>query len=221
MPSNYRSRYRSLDDVSMRHRGTWIGISNPTSGVVNVMRVDSVEGNLSESIIFNGVDKDGNNISCRLSDPNVIITLPEICMVNHVCPNTGITVALWNELTASRQLRRSLNLDHVYSNPLGHDSLPRRIECDAPYSVRAYSFFNHTFPTFSEAYEAIISHSAYTIAFSSKFALGVLPDKGIVVYYRDKVVGYLDSQSNIVILEAFDHLTEQLQELTNVNVTNP
>lgn len=222
MPSiDFSSRYRSTDDASMRHRGTYMALKVPATGLLTPIYIDDVTGSRSNPRLSVTSITDRTS-EIRMDDPLLVLERPELCMVNLICENTGKELAAWHETGAERQIKRSLDLRMVTSIMVGANPLELATRCFATLrgenrKAAVTTFYNKSYPLYSECFEKVISGRAYSMAFSERFALCVHKRAGVVLYYKATIVGYIEN-SYPVLLEQFQYLAEQLEESANAYV---
>jgi hypothetical protein len=213
---NFSTRYRSSGDASMRHSGTYIAIFNPDTGLKTPYYVGDVGGERSNPTLSLSSPRGDRRVN--IGDANVIMERPTLGMVNYRCGVTRKLFAVWHESRASRQIKRSLDFNLIDSSIIGALALSRimHVSLDTTNSrQRAVdTFYNKEYPSFSECREQVASGSTYSLAFSDKFALCAHKTAGIVVYYKDKIVGYM-GDTHPILLTQFEYLTEQLEEAAN------
>lgn len=203
-----RRRYRSMNDVRQRHNGTIVGVVN-SSGSVVPYRVEECTGELRDCRLVLRGHSDSRDIN--IQDPALVLDRPD-CGFANLQMNGSITGAVYFSTTSSRQYKRSLNFQNLHINPVG-DYASRYYEGSRGNMFKACEqFFNDNYPTFQKALEILVEGRGSSVAFSRKFALCLYQDKGIVVWYKNTVVGYVNDEDEAVLVPAYQHLQEQLEE---------
>lgn len=211
--SNY---YRSLGDVSMRHRDTFVGVLDPSTALIVAYYVENVTGSDSspELVLRNKLHPGSSSLTISINDTNLMINRPLLGMVNHTCGTSGITYAMFYDSKAYRQIKKSLTFSMLNSTLIGQTLMGNTINIRmSPNSktVAANHFFNQTYPLFSECLSKINTGEAASIAFSSKFALTMSRNNGILIGYKNVIVG-LVTDGVATLREGFEYLQEQLEE---------
>ena len=218
---NFNSRFRSINDASMRHSNTYVAIRDNTTGVLVPYKVEAVTGSTSDPTLeLIGFSNDHRSVN--MSSPNLIINRPSLGMVNFNCVRTDLTFAVWNETKAQRQVKRSLDLSLININILGlrdiDNYMRTSISKDNNRLNMTSTFFNKVYPTFNAALTKVTEGLLFSCAFSDKFAVAAHRRGGIVIYYKNTIVGYVDDLNYPVLLSQFNYLNEQLQESANAYV---
>jgi len=218
MSRDFRQRFRSSGDASMRHRGTYMGLRD-SLGIIQPIYIEGVGGDSSNPTLEYSNVLNGNHESVRMNDPRLVIERPELGMGNLECRATRKTVALWHEGRASRQVKRSLSFDIIKRDVICKEQ-SRYFSTSIDTSSRQgkhstlSNMFNNHYPTYSRALGSIVSGDAISIAFCKKFALANHPQYGVAVYYKTKLVG-LVPETLPVLFEQYEYLTEILEELSH------
>lgn len=219
MPVDVRSRYRGTSDIGMRHSDTYVGYRN-NDGSVGVYRVTGVDGSMSDPIlILDKVHGEGRQrLNAHLAtDDNLITDRPD-CGFANVTSRDGIKVALYYSTHGRRQYKRSLSNSSLSFLPvMGSDmDIQERVMHyleRGHYAKAIYTFYNDEYPQFQRALQSLrTTGTIYSIAFSKKFALCLHDTKGIVLYYKNSIVGYV-SERRPMLVPAYSHLQEQLDEV--------
>jgi hypothetical protein len=218
MPVNLSTRYRSREDASMRHSGTYIGIYDPSIDLIKPYYVRSVEGDSSNPILnLRSITNEEEYLDINMQDSALVSDRPTLGLVNLRCSRTNKIVATWFEAHAARQIKRSLDFNHINSHtislhPLPNDVSLRVIVNDNINREKSVStFFNKLYPSFLEAYEEIVNLNAVSIAFSPKFSLAISRTSGIIIMYKELQVGWLEGMTP-TLAPSFSYLVEQLME---------
>lgn len=220
MPNyDFRQRFRSVGDASMRHSRTYVAVIDD-EGLYHPYYVNEVSGSTSDPTLHL-VNRDGSNQrEIRMSDSRLVTERPEIGMVNVQCRRTRKTFALWSEALASRQIKRSLDFNLIRAEPVGRGIAESHFRFDV--SLRhgdnkekaLDSYYNARFPKYTECLEGVARGRHYSMAFSRRFALGAHPRCGVALYYKNIIVGYVPDCIP-VLLPQFEYLAEQLEESAN------
>lgn len=210
MPINIDSRYRGLNDVSMRHSDTVVGVV--IDGQVTPYKVRGISGSDREPELILRKMKDRHHgrheLVLSINDPSLILDRPDCGMANHTVSGKNITVFYTTK--ASRQYKRSLPFGHLGSKRIGNINLSRP---DHEAADACFQFYNDIYYSFGDALRLILTGEACSVAFSDKFALALHREKGIVIYYKTNLVGYVDSDEEPVLVPSKIHLQEQLEEV--------
>lgn len=214
MSINIQSRYRGSSDISMRHSDTVVGVIQ-NNGSVTPYRVRGVGGNQSTPTLV--VRKMDNNhggqdeYEIELNDPNLILDRPDCGYANIKWRDK--TYAVFYSTRALRQYKRSLVIGQLRQNVVGGLRSGVGLNHANNKALAAYHFFNDVFPRYPEALNALRTQRHPSMAFSDKFALCVHRTKGIVLYYKEELVGWVDSEDEIQLIPSKIHLQEQLTEV--------
>lgn len=216
---NFSGRYRSTSDASMRHRGTYVALRQATTGLLVAHRVEDIGGNRQDPLLIL-TSPEGTRVERNVGDLDVIMERPTICMANYQCPRSRKLFAVWHESLASRQIKRSLDFNLLESQVLGKEAMEQYTNCQPTGDSgrnrkRAVAtFYNKEFPSYSEALDSVSSGRCYSLAFGEKFALCSHKDSGVVVYYKNQIIGYI-GDTHPILLRQFQYLQEQLEEAAN------
>lgn len=211
----YQSRFRSVSDANMRHASTWVGVKNPSTDTIVPKQISEITGDLQNlRVRFS----DGSVLS--YDDPLICLKRPELCMVTLLCSNTGKKIAVWLEADPSRQVKRSLDLSQVKTRVL--KVFERLVSLRPSVSERntvsvVSTIFNKLYPSVDSVLEELRGGTAFSIAFSPRFALSLHPAGGIILQYKDYIVGHVEGQ-RIVLAPHYQYLLEQLGDYYNVDV---
>ena len=217
MPSyDYRQRYRGIGDASMRHRGTYIGLLQP-DGIIVPQYIEDVGGRANNpELRINEVDSSRNQV-VHMADDSVIMERPEVGMANLICSRSQKTYAVWFESNAQRQIKRSLDFNLISKEVIGSNWLTNyfrhnlSINSSRSCKIILDCFYNNRYPRYTECLESLRSGRNVSMAFCKRFALCSHPQCGIVVMYKDIVVGYIvDSLPEL--LPQFSYLAESIEE---------
>lgn len=213
-----RQRYRSLDDISMRHNGTYVGL--PSGAIIMPYRVVGVSGTVeSPTFDLQGVGTARSNTITR-NYADIIFNKPTPCLAN-ITTNSGKTIAVWPHLVPARQVKRSLSFDHLNfehvapRQQIQHSLISYNLN-DTNRGIICGTMFNKQYPTFREALQQLENNVAYSVAFSTKFSVCLHPRCGIALHYKTRLIGWV-ADGAPVLHERFQYLNEQLQEVTNVD----
>jgi len=213
MPINTNSRYRGLSDISMRHSDTIVGYVM-SDGTVTPYVVRGVEGSHSNpELVLHKLTRDHSGPESRvvgINHPDLLLDRPDCGFAN--LRWEGKTFAVFYSTRALRQYKRSLVMNQLQVKLVGNPRCQLRTNGNNQ-AIAAYCFFNDSYPRFQEALATINSGSSYSIAFSDKFALCIHETKGIVMYYKTELVGYIDGEGTPTLVPAKIHLQEQLDEV--------
>lgn len=217
---NFSGRYRSSGDASMRHRNTYIALRDNTTGLLVPHYVEDVGGDRQNPrlVLTNVSTRD--TVERRVGDADVVMERPTVCMANYRCPNSRKLFAVWHESGAHRQIKRSLDFNLLSVVLIGRVELERTTTCrplgDPSYNqkIAVNSFYNKEFPSYGECFDAVADGRNYSLAFAERFALCAHKESGIVLYYKDQIVGYM-GDTHPILLEQFQYLREQLEEAAN------
>lgn len=213
---NYRQRFRSTSDASMRHRGTFIGIRQPDS-IIKPYYVQDVVGEASNPGLELQEVNSSRTLSVYMGDSNVVMERPEVGMSNLICGVTRKTFAVWHESTARRQIKRSLDFNfidkHIIGKAEARGSFSHSISNSSGISKHKTldAFYNDRYPRYTECLASISQGRNVSMAFSKRFALCVHPRCGVVLYYKNTIVGYV-VEVEPVLLPQFEYLAETLEE---------
>ena len=213
---DYSNRFRSLGDASMRHRGTYIAL-RVAHGLLKPYKILDLTGNARDPSLHLGPVGSGEPITVSMSDSRVVMERPEIGMANVLCNSTRKGVALWHEAIARRQVKRSLDFSLITPKFIGKAEASRmfRLSVDSSSTTSRGkildAFYNDRYPSYTECVEAVNTGRCISMAFSKRFALCIHPRCGIVIYYKNIIVGYV-TEGTAVLLDQFNYLTESLEE---------
>ncbi len=214
MPINIQSRYRGNSDVSMRHSDTVVGYIN-FDGTVTPYIVRGVDGPQQDPTLMLRKMSDehqgesGKMVS--LNDPLLISDRPDCGFANLSWLNKDY--AVFYSTRALRQYKRSLSMNQLRTTTIGSSRCSLSISNSDSRAKAAYSFFNDTFPTVSEALRTLRAGDGYSVAFSDKFALCLHRTKGIILFYKEEVVGWVGEGDELALVPSKIHLQEQLDEV--------
>jgi hypothetical protein len=220
---NIRSRYRSVDDASMRHSNTYVALCNAELDIMVPYFVAGVTGsNSMPSFILRHLDN-GQTTEVSMDNPRLVIDRPTLGMVNQLCSTTNKGVAMWYTSSPSRQIKRSLDFSFIRgmhllkSEVLDHLTVNVGRTTRQSHDVAVSTFFNKIYPSFEEANEKILRLEALSVAFSPKFALAMHPSYGVVLMYKTLLVGWVTNMTP-QLGSGFEYLQEQLEENVHGNV---
>ncbi len=219
---NWRSRYRSMSDLSMRHNGAFVGILN-SQGIYEPYQCIGVEGSLRSDpqLSVQTVSRDPHQRYVSLSDEALMMDKPEVGMANVKCESSNKLVAMWCAGAAHRQIKRSLTRNMLERTIIG--DIPRifsmHVELGSSGSRQAnnmalalHSWFNSEYPTLAVALAQIMGGEAFSVAFSRKFAVSALASGGLGLYYKTTLVGYIDDDNSPILFTNNMFLRESLEE---------
>lgn len=214
---DYSGRFRSTNDASMRHRSTYIGIKKP-DGLIEPFLIQDVTGEADDPRLhLVTVGSASSSLTRNMSDLDVLMERPEIGMANLICHSTRKTCAVWYEAAARRQIKRSLDFSLLESKVIGDTEISSffRVSVDttsAPNRRKTLdAFYNDRYPRFTECIQRITEGRHVSMAFAKRFALCSHAKCGIVIYYKNIVVGYIED-NEAILLPQFNYLSESLEE---------
>ena len=214
---DYSTRYRSINDASMRHRHTFIGVKNLNDNSITAAYVEEVRGS-RDNPRFVLVNQAGVESSITMDDRRSVTHRPLLGMVDYRCPRTDKDYAVWIESTADRQVKRSLDFRLLSHKIINSSQLFEIANCSIEASrankfKAVETFYNKDYIRFNNALSLIESGERFSVAVSEKFALSCYRYVGVAIYYKSYVVGYINEAGLPVLLDAYTYLREQLQEI--------
>lgn len=200
----------------MRHRETFVGVLDTATATIKAYYVENVIGTDREPQLYltDRLNPANSRLTLPLTDPNLIINRPLLGMVNHTCEYSGVTYACFYDSKAYRQIKKSLTFNMLNTFIVGNQVWGRAITIHQRRDSRAVAathFFNQIYPVFSECLSKIEEGEAVSIAFSSKFALTMSRNNGILLAYKSSIVGTV-TEGTATLREGFEYLQEQLEE---------
>lgn len=215
MPIDFRNRYRSMDDIAMRHSRCICGIKDEESGLFIPHRIDNVRGSLSSpGLIVRKLIEDESTIAINLDNPGLRLERPELVMANIKELRTNTEIAVWSSALPYRQVKRSLSPEMFkicninFSRDI--DIITDKYTRQSTYQL-FHSFYNQEYPSYVAILEKIRNSELLSGAFSTLFALSAHPIYGIVLVYKDKIVGYIE-EDRPILCSSFRYLQESLEE---------
>tara|TARA_R100000544_G_scaffold34785_1_gene21774 strand:+ start:64 stop:717 length:654 start_codon:yes stop_codon:yes gene_type:complete len=217
MPSqfDFRQRFRSIGDASMRHRHTFVGVKDPDTGFIVPRWINEVEGDVSNPRLLLA-DKEGSESRMNMTDPLLVLERPVIGMSNTQCTRRNKGVAIWWESRASRQIKRSLDFSLLSKNVISNGIVSLNV--DSCKYVHVSTFYNESYPSFVECVDKVRQGDSLSAAFSKRFAVGLHLRCFVALYYKGTIVGHVSLNGDAVLIPQFEYLTETLEESLHVDV---